>query len=91
MKYLGQTWWCTSTISVLGRQKEAKLCELEASLVYMVSSRPTLHGVTQYQQIKKLRKHLEWYQEHSHATQWSLLPLQAAFVCIHSRGGSNSL
>ena len=32
-------WWLTSLIPALGRQREADLCEFEASLVYRISSR----------------------------------------------------
>ena len=33
----GQSWWCMSLISALRRQRQADLCEFEASLVYRVS------------------------------------------------------
>lgn len=34
-----QAWWCTLLILVFGRQRQADLCELEASLIYTESSR----------------------------------------------------
>jgi hypothetical protein len=41
-KDLGQVcwaWWSTLLISALGRQKHTDLCEFEASLLYIESSR----------------------------------------------------
>jgi hypothetical protein len=35
-----QVWWHTPFIPALGRQRQANLCEIKASLVYRVSSRP---------------------------------------------------
>jgi hypothetical protein len=32
-------WWCTPLTPVLGRQRQVDLCEFEANLVYVVSSR----------------------------------------------------
>jgi hypothetical protein len=32
-------WWCTPLIPARGRQRQADLCELKASLVYRVGSR----------------------------------------------------
>ena len=37
---LGWVWWHMPLISALGRQKQMDLCVFEASLVYVVSSRP---------------------------------------------------
>jgi hypothetical protein len=34
-------WWCSSLILVLRRQRPADLCELETSLAYTVSARPS--------------------------------------------------
>ena len=34
-----QVWWHTPFIPALGRQRQANLCEIKASLVYRVSSR----------------------------------------------------
>ena len=35
-----QEWWYTSLIPGVGRQRQKDLCESEASLVYIVTSRP---------------------------------------------------
>jgi hypothetical protein len=34
-------WWCMPLITALRRQRQVELCEFKASLVYIVSSRPT--------------------------------------------------
>jgi hypothetical protein len=36
-----QAWWLTHLIPSFGKQKQAALCEFEASLVYTVSTKPT--------------------------------------------------
>jgi hypothetical protein len=36
---LSWAWWCTPIFPALGRQRQEDLCEFEASLDYIVSSR----------------------------------------------------
>ena len=50
-----QVRWHTLSVPALGRQRQVDLCELEASLVYKVSSR-TARAVTQRNPVSKEKK-----------------------------------
>jgi hypothetical protein len=50
-----QVRWHTLSVPALGRQRQVDLCELEASLVYKVSSR-TARAVTQRNFVSKQNK-----------------------------------
>lgn len=51
---MGWAWQCTLLIPALGRQRQVDLCETEASLDYIASSRPA--GAIGRPSIKKTKK-----------------------------------
>lgn len=63
--------WCTSSVTELGkfrRERQAYLCEFEASLLHIVSSRtgqPDLHGETLFLKNKQTtNKNRLWTRTH---------------------------
>jgi hypothetical protein len=53
---LGQAWWYTPLVPELRQQRQADLCELEATLVYIRSSRSAGVALSQ----KKKKTNFKW-------------------------------
>ena len=74
-------WWRTPLFPALGRQRQADLCEFEASLVYRASSRTTW-AVTQRNPVLKNKTKKQKSDVHRHVNLCLSLQFHYQPVCF---------